>query len=65
MPINWILGHKPQHIEQGLKHVKNGTIKGRVHQTHTPSRMDSQCCACTQERCESENMCKGLEQSLP
>ena len=28
MPINWILGHKPQHIEQGLKHVKNGTIKG-------------------------------------
>ena len=40
-------------------------IKGRVHQTHTPSRMDSQCCACTQERCESENMCKGLEQSLP
>ena len=32
-------------------------IKGRVHQTRTPSQVDRQCCAHTQERWEGKNVC--------
>ena len=32
-------------------------IEGRIHQTRTLSRMDSHCCAHTQERWEGKNVC--------